>query len=197
MGLARAPVTPWGEPAFVLVGALSHSGRFRAVFCEQMTFGHLAGAMHEVLVGLGGTAGVADRSDGDDRDPGHRPADEGRPQIAKHYAVQVAVCPPRRAQRKGVVEAAIKSSAKRWWRTAPGTIGEAQQRWTRSRRTCPTAGPARETVGELGASEPLRALPAMAFPAADHGPAARVTLRAGRFEANEYSVPPVHAGRGW
>jgi hypothetical protein len=25
------PVTPWGQPAFLLVGALSHSGRFRAV----------------------------------------------------------------------------------------------------------------------------------------------------------------------
>ena len=51
------PDTPWEQPAFLLVGALSHSGRFRAVFCEQMTFGHLAGALHEILVGLGGTAG--------------------------------------------------------------------------------------------------------------------------------------------
>jgi hypothetical protein len=51
------PVTPWGQPAFLLVGALSHSGRFRAVFCEQMAFGHLAEAMHQVLVGLGGTRG--------------------------------------------------------------------------------------------------------------------------------------------
>ena len=48
--------TPWEQPAFVLVGALSHSGRFRAVFCEQMTFGYLAGALHEILVGLGGTS---------------------------------------------------------------------------------------------------------------------------------------------
>ena len=39
------PDTPWSEPAYVLVGALSHSGRFRAVFCEQMTFGHLAEAL--------------------------------------------------------------------------------------------------------------------------------------------------------
>jgi transposase len=50
--------TPWGDPAFVLIGVLSHSGRFRAVFCEQMTFGHLAEAVHQVLVGLGGTARV-------------------------------------------------------------------------------------------------------------------------------------------
>jgi hypothetical protein len=50
--------TPWGEPAFVLIGALSHSGRFRAVFCEQMTFGHLAEAAHRIVVALGGTARV-------------------------------------------------------------------------------------------------------------------------------------------
>ena len=49
---------PWGEAAYVLVGALSHSGRFRGVFCEQMTFGHLAAAMHQVLVALGGSARV-------------------------------------------------------------------------------------------------------------------------------------------
>ena len=50
--------TPWGEPAFVLIGALSHSSRFRAVFCEQMTFGHLAEAVHRIVVGLGGTSRV-------------------------------------------------------------------------------------------------------------------------------------------
>ena len=52
------PDTPWAEPAYVLVGALSHSGRFRAVFCEQMTFGHLAETVHTILVALGGTARV-------------------------------------------------------------------------------------------------------------------------------------------
>jgi len=37
---------------------LSHSGRFRGVFCEQMTFGHLAGALHDILTALGGTSRV-------------------------------------------------------------------------------------------------------------------------------------------
>jgi hypothetical protein len=32
--------------------------RFRGVFCEQMSFGHLAGAVHQVLVALGGTPRV-------------------------------------------------------------------------------------------------------------------------------------------
>jgi len=52
------PETPWGQPAYALVGVLSCSGKFRAVLCEQMTFGHLAGALHEILIGLGGTARV-------------------------------------------------------------------------------------------------------------------------------------------
>jgi hypothetical protein len=39
-------------------------------------------------------------------------------QLAKHYAVEIAVCPPRRAQRKGVVEAAIKYLTRSWWRSA-------------------------------------------------------------------------------
>src|SRR5881275_940837 len=33
--------TPWGERAYVLVGALSHSGRVRGVFAEGQTFPHL------------------------------------------------------------------------------------------------------------------------------------------------------------
>jgi hypothetical protein len=191
-------ITPWGEPAFVLVGALSHSGRFRAVFCEQMTFGHLAGAVHEVLVALGGTSQVwrTDRMAtiviaGTDR------LTKDAAQIAKHYAVEVAVCPPRRAQRKGVVEAAIKYLTKSWWRTAPvTTIGEAQSSvdaW--SVRVADARQRPGGTVGELGAGEPLAGLPAMAYPAQ-----IMVQRRASRsalvaFEANEYSVSPVHAGR--
>src|SRR5450631_3996421 len=192
------PVTPWEQPAYVLVGALSHSGRFRAVFCEQMTFGHLAGAMHEVLVALGGTSQVwrTDRM-ATIVIPGTDRLTKDAAQMAKHYAVEVAVCPPRRAQRKGVVEAAIKYLTKSWWRTAPvRTIGEAQSSvdaW--SVRVADARQRPGGTVGELGAGEPLAGLPAMAYPAQ-----IMVQRRASRsalvaFEANEYSVPPVHAGR--
>lgn len=34
----------------------SSLGRFRAVFCEQTSLGHLAAAIHPILEGLGGTA---------------------------------------------------------------------------------------------------------------------------------------------
>ena len=39
-------------------------------------------------------------------------------QLAKHYGVDVRICPAHRPQRKGVVEAAIKFLGGRWWRTA-------------------------------------------------------------------------------
>jgi transposase len=190
--------TPWGEPADVLVGALSHSGRFRGVFCEQMTFGHLAGAMHDILVELGGTSRVW-RTD--------RMATIVTPQtgritpdaaaLAKHYGTQIAVCPARRAQRKGVVEKAIQYLTRSWWRTAAvATIGEAQRsldRWSidvADARDRPGG-----TVGQLGAGEPLRALPAAAYPAqiVVERKVSRAALTA--FEGNHYSVPPAHAGR--
>jgi transposase len=190
--------TPWGQPAFVLVGALSHSGLFRAVVCEQMTFGHLAEAMHRVLVAPGGTPRVWST----DRVativvPGSDRLTVDAAQIAKHYGAEIAVCPPRRAQRKGVVEAAIKYITKSWWRTAAvTTMADAQvslDRWTQTvadERQRPGG-----TVGALGATEPLRALPHAAYPAiitVERG-ASRSALVA--FEANHYSVPPAHARR--
>jgi transposase len=192
------PETPWGEPAFVLVGALSHSGRFRGVFCEQMSFGHLADAMHRVLVALGGTPQVwrTDRM-ATIVIPGTDRLTVEAAQAAKHYGVEITVCPPRRAQRKGVVEAAIKYLTRSWWRGAQVTMmSDAQRsldRWSADvadQRRGPEG-----TVGELGAAEPLRALPAAAYPAliVVERKASRSALVA--FEGNRYSVAPGHAGR--
>jgi len=190
--------TPWQQPAYLLVGALSHSGRFRAVFCEQMTFGHLVGALHEILVGLGGTSLVwrVDRMatavipDSDRLNPQFA-------QMAKHYGVDVAVCPAHRPQRKGVVEAAIKFIGGRWWRTAnAATMREAQQSLdTFTLNISDRRGRRGSTVGEVGAAEPLRALPALAFPA--EIVVDRVCSRSALvlFETNKYSVPPGYAGQ--
>lgn len=190
--------TPWGEPAYVLVGALSHSGRWRGVFCEQMTFGHLAGALHEVLEGLGGTPRVwrVDRMAtaviaGTDR------LSVQFAQLAKHYGVDVAICPAHRPQRKGVVEAAIGFIGARFWRTLRArTPSEAQQALDHFAAGTSDGRRRRgSTVGELGAAEPLRALPALAFPA--EIVVERVCSRSAlvAFEGNRYSVPPGHAGR--
>lgn len=193
------PETPWSEPAYVLVGALSHSGRFRAVFCEQMTFGHLAEAAHTILVALGGTSRVwrTDRM-ATIVVPGTDRLTVDAANIAKHYGVEIAVCPPRRAQRKGVVEKAIQYLTSSWWRTAPVTTpAEAQtsvDRWSTevADRRARLDG---MTVGQLGDTEPLRKLPALAYPAQ-----ITATRKASRsalvpFDGNHYSVPPAHAGR--
>jgi transposase len=191
--------TPWGEPAFMLVGALSHSGRFRAVFCEQMTFGHLAEAAHTILVGLGGSARVwrTDRM-ATIVVPGTDRLTVDAANIAKHYGVEIAVCPPRRAQRKGVVEKAIQYLTNSWWRTAavttPAQAQASVEAWVvevADRRARPDG----MTVGQLGAKEPLRGLPTLAYPAV-----ITVQRKASRsalvsFDGNRYSVPPAHAGR--
>jgi transposase len=190
--------TPWAEPAYALVGVLSHSGRFRAVLCEQMTFGHLAGALHEILVGLGGTARVwrVDRMatavvPGTDRLTGQFA------QLAKHYGVDVAICPPHRPQRKGVVESAIRFLGGRWWRTARAeSLAAAQASLDAfTIRVSDRRRRRGSTVGELGSAEPLRALPAAPYPARII--VARTASRSAlvAFEGNRYSVPPQHAGR--
>jgi transposase len=191
-------VTPWSQPAYVLVGALSHSGRFRAVFCEQMTLGHLAGALHDILLGLGGSARVwrVDRM-ATAVIPGTDRLNPQFAQLAKHYGVQVAVCPAHRPQRKGVVEAAIKFIAGRWWHTAKaGSMREAQQSLDAfTVNVSDGRGRRGSTVGELGSAEPLRVLPLLAFPAeiVVDRIASRSALVA--FETNHYSVPPGYAGQ--
>src|SRR3954471_12703083 len=133
-----------------------------------MTFGHLAEAMHRVLVALGGTPRVwrTDRM-ATIVVPGSDRLTVDAAQAAKHYGVQIAVCPPRRAQRKGVVEAAIKYLTRSWWRSARvTTMSEAQRsldRW--SIEVADQRRAAQGTVGDRGAAEPLRALPAAAYPA--------------------------------
>ena len=190
--------TPWGEKAYVLIGALSHSGRVRGVFADGMTFAHLIEALDGVLRRLGGTT----RSWRTDRMatvvyPG---TDRLRPEAAaaaKHYGVTVAICPANRPQRKGVVEKAIDYVTQSWWRAAPvSTPAEAQadlDRWSvavsdRRRR-------GQSTVGELAAAEPLLALPRLAFPAEHHAERVVADDALVAFETNRYSVPPGYAAQ--
>ncbi len=190
--------TPWGAPAYVLVGALSHSGRIRAAFSEGLDFAHLADALDGLLRRLGGTT----RCWRTDRmatlvAPG---TDRLRPEaaeLAKHYGVTVAVCPPRRAQRKGVVEASIRYIGRSWWRTAGvATAAEAQRsldQW------CVEVADQRRrgalTVAQKAAAEPLLPLPASAYPAELRVKRTVSSSALVAFEGNRYSVPPALAGQ--
>ena len=190
--------TPWGVPAYVLVGVLPYSGRLRGVFSEGQSFAHLAAALDGVLRRLGGSthAWRTDRMAAVcDPETGRLRAQFAA--LAKHYGVAVAICPANRPQRKGAVEAGIRYLTRSWWSAAPvATAAQAQadlDRWTRSvadrRRRAGT------TVAGLAAAEPLLALPAAPFPAILESE--RVVSRQAlvAFEGNRYSVGPELAGQ--
>ena len=185
--------TPWGSKVFVLVGVLSHSGRFRAWVSSSQDQAHLVEGIDGVLRRFGGTA----RRWRVDRMatvvvPGTDRIQASFVGVAKHYGVGVDPCPPRRPNRKGVVEKAIHYIAQRWWRTAAvGTLSEAQDSLDHFSQT---VGDARrragDTVGELADAEPLLPLPAMPYPA--EGVLVRKVAANGLVSVwgNQYSVPP-------
>ena len=123
----------WGSRAFLLVGALAHSGRWRGVLAESTDQPHLIDALHRVCAGLGGLT----RTWRFDRmatvcHPGSGQVTASFAAVAKHYGVSVAICPPRRGNRKGVVEKANHTAAQRWWRTLADDVSveQAQAAWT-------------------------------------------------------------------
>ena len=178
---------PWGGIAYVLLGTLPHSGRTRGVIAPSMDQPHLVEAMDGVLRRLGGTA----RRWRVDRMatvivPGSADVQASFAPVAKHYGATIVPCPPRRGNRKGSVEAAVRYATGRWWRTLAAdspeaaqvsldrfwsTTGDARLR-SPSRITDPPADGSRPgwpSVGELAEAEPLGALPAFAVPGHDRG----------------------------
>ena len=189
------PDTPWQQKAYVLVGVLSHSGRFRAHLSERMDQAHLVWGIHQVLLGLGGSA----RRWRVDRMatvvvPGTNRIQPSFAGVAKHYCVAVDPCPPRRPNRKGVVEKAIDYLTRRWWRTAAvGNIEGAQQSLDRFCAEIADKRPRHDaTVGELAQTENLLPLPRVPYPA--EGSLKRTVSRDALvpFRGNYYSTPPEH-----
>ncbi|MER6048547.1 transcriptional regulator [Streptomyces sp. NPDC001793] len=86
-----------GEHAHLLVGALAHSGRWRAQLAESEDFPHLVQALDAVVRKLGGTA----RRWRFDRMstvcyPSSGQMTAAFSAVAKYYGVGVDICPPRR-----------------------------------------------------------------------------------------------------
>lgn len=191
------PDTPWGEKAFVLVGALAHSSRFRAWFSDSDDQAHLVVGIDEVLRRLGGTA----RRWRVDRMatvivPGSDRVQRSFLPVAKHYGVGVDPCPPRHGNRKGVVEKANHYLAQAWWRTARvSSVEEAQASVDRFCAHVADARPRGDaTVGQLADAEPLLALPDAPYPATvivERTVAANALVS---LWGNRYSVPPGHVG---
>ena len=199
------PPASWGcgRRAHLLVGALSHSGRWRGVLAESEDFPHLVEALDQVVRRLGGVSDVwrFDRmSTVFNNATGH--VNAGFAAVAKHYGAAIAVCPPRRGNRKGVVEKANHAAAQRWWRTLAddvtpvaaqaGVDAVSVRLDTRVRRR----DGQRTSVAALADAEPLRALPLVAFPAelaVDRKVSPQGLVD---FRGNQYSVPPGMPGAG-
>ena len=116
--------------------------------------------------------------------------------VAKHYGVGVDPSPPRRGNRKGVVEKMIDYLTQSWWRTA--RVVTAEQAQADLDRWCADVADQRlrhgSTVAEIAACEPLLALPQAAFPTVtvvDRKVAANALVA---YQGNRYSVPPGLVG---
>ncbi len=200
--LPQAPWLPAGELLQLLVGTSPWSSRCRAVLSDATDQPHLIAALDGVVRRFGGVtrAWRFDRMStvvaiGSDR------LLPSFAEVAKHYGVEVRICPAYRANRKGAVEKSNHFIAQRWWRTADvATKGEAQASLdaflsgTGDARIRHVDG-RRTTVGALAEAEPLRAVPARAFPAV-----VRVSVTVARdatvaFEGNRYGVPPSVIGQ--
>ncbi len=187
----------WGTTASLFVGALAHSGRWRGRLAESKDQAHTIDALDQVTRVLGGLSRVwrFDRM-ATVCNPATGRITASFAAVAKHYGVQVAICPPRRGNRKGVVEKANHTAAQRWWRTLPDdiTISEAQASLD---AFCVRVGDARRrviddrraTVAVHAAGERLM-LPPAPFPATltvERHVSAQALVS---FRGNRYSTPP-------
>ncbi|CAI9418356.1 Mu transposase domain-containing protein [Nocardioides sp. T2.26MG-1] len=189
----------WGKNAHLLVGALAHSGRWRGTLAPAEDQAQLIAALDKTTRKLGGLTKTwrFDRM----RTVCH--PESGRvtatfAAVAKHYGVHVAICPPRRGNRKGVVEKSNHTAAQRWWRTLPDdvTVEQAQaslDKW------CATRGDARlrrshvdgrASVLTIAEREPLTPVPTMPFPATISEERIVSAQALVAWRGNSYSVPP-------
>ena len=198
------PPAAWGlgKNAHLLVGALAHSSRWRGTLAATEEQPQLIDGLDATTRKLGGLTKKW-RFD--------RMATVCHPElgkvtatfaaVAKHYGVQVAICPPRRGNRKGVVEKSNHTAAQRWWRTLPDdvTIEEAQaslDRW------CATRGDARLRAAGPGGKASVLTIAEAEAPVTDadhavprhhHRGTDRVRSGPGRV-AGELLLRPTRAG---
>jgi transposase len=196
------PSWGWGDTAHLLVGALSHSSKWRAVLAESEDQPHLVEALDQVVRRLGGCtkAWRFDRMATVCHPPTGRLSATFGP-VAKFYGVTIAICPSRHGNRKGVVEKGNHSLAQRWWRTLADDLSPAQAQVSldefclRVGDARPrTVDQARTTVGALAAAEPLAASPGLPYPAAlmvERVVSAEALVA---FRGNFYSIGPGMSG---
>lgn len=188
----------WGKTAHLLVGSLAHSGKWRAALSAVVDQPHLVAGIDHVVRGLGGVSRVwrFDRM-ATVCDPGSGRVTASFAGVAKHYGVAVAICPPRRGNRKGVVEKANHTAAQRWWRTLADDLTPEQGQVSVDRfaavrgdtRLRATAD-GRSSVATVAKAEPLAPAPVLPYPVivSQTRTASRQALVP--YRGNRYSVPP-------
>jgi transposase len=196
------PPRSWGagSHAHLLVGALSHSGRWRGVLADGEDLPHLVEAIDAVVARLGGLTRRwrFDRMSTVSTPSGRLSAAFAG--VAKYYTVAVDVCPPRHGNRKGVVEKANHAAAQRWWRTLPDDVSVAGAQasldtkavgFDARRRVCDGQ---RHTVADLAAAEGLRPPPSGPYPAELEVTRTVSAQALVAFRGNQYSIGPGLAG---
>ena len=187
----------WGSTAFLLVGSLAHSGKWRGYLAPDMTRPQVIAGIDRITRRLGGVT----KSWRFDRmatvcHPSTGALTAEFAGVAKYYGVSVDVCPPRRGNRKGV-EKSNHTAAQRWWRTLPDETTPEQAQTscdtfcrTRSDARMRPTSDGRASVITVAAREPLSAPPAAPYPATltEMRTVSRQALVAWR--GNQYSVPP-------
>lgn len=192
----------WGTMAHLFVGALSHSSKWRGFLAESEDQPHLVQALDGVVRRLGGcTKGWRfDRMATVCHPPTGKITATFGP-IAKYYGVDVALCPSRHGNRKGVVEKANHSLAQRWWRTLGDDVSPAAAQVSLD-EFCARVGDTRKrvvdgcrtTVGALSAGEPLRPPPLLPYPVQVVVQRVVSAQALVAFGGNFYSIGPGMAG---
>ncbi|MCJ0895187.1 IS21 family transposase [Rhodococcus sp. ARC_M5] len=188
----------WGAMAHLFVGTLACSGKWRGVLAPNMTQPHVVDGLDRICRGLGGVSRVWRF----DRMATVCHPESGRVTasfagIAKHYGVSVAICPPRRGNRKGAVEKSNHTAAQRWWRTLADDLSVEQAQASLD-RFCSMRGDTRlrptkdgkASVATIATAEGLHPMPVAAYPAILTTD--RVVSRQAlvSYRGNRYSVPP-------
>jgi transposase len=193
------PEAPWGGTAHLLVGTLSHSGRFRAVFAESEEQPQLIESLDRVARRLGGTA----QRWRFDRmatvcNPGSGRLLSSFAAVARYYGVQVDICERYRANRKGAVESRNNYIAQRFWRTLRASSpAEAQAKLDRfCEQTADQRDRGGTTVAAVATGERLQPLPPLPYPATLEVERTVSAACLVSYEGNRYSVPPgLHGQR--
>lgn len=187
----------WGKTAHLLVGSLAHSGKWRARLAPGEDQALLVEALDYVTRRLGGVTRVwrFDRM-ATVCDPGSGRVSASFAGVAKHYGVSVAICPPRRGNRKGVVEKVNHTAAQRWWRTLADELSVEQAQASVDRfaalrgdtRLRATAD-GRSSVAVVAKAEPLTPPPAMPYPVIVTATRTASRQALVSYRGNRYSVP--------